>query len=780
MLRSLNHAIGPLNSSRQSNPDGLNQILNLEKALAHSNQNRQLLQRRLNDVQNLIEELITTKDKTDAAYLQSVCQLTIELGLDRVADLLEEYTWFLAEPDLLRKLSLDIVRYTLKERLDEIKETIQLLTDHHFFVESNDRPNQSPLAAKRVLLVEDMDYNRILLKKILKKLGCEVIEAINGQQAVELWRSDDRIDLIIMDMNMPIMDGFEATKTIRSLETTENRPQTPIVALTALAMRGDREKCLAAGCDEYLPKPVESGRLIKIGERLLSSSPLDFRSEIQPGSILDLKPLLIKTQNQVYRYVLQSILTRLNVAFEFCEDLLKIEEGFSSDENDILVLEADLDLELGFFFKSRHPYKYILPIFTTIKTRKVSFRANENALVYPFETGQIRAVLEIFASKLKQARQHAQEIADADSLSRIKGQTTIRDAVEKSFQQLAVWQKAFRKIGGDLVLSHQFNLHGKFGFILGDVAGHDIQSGYTASWFAGLVKGIWGQNSQPFDLLRYLNNLFAHDVEEEEKRYVCALVLLWDPLREKLYYANAGIPGGILVQREKQETRQVKWTGVPIGMFPDMDMFDHDAIDFRPGDRLYIATDGVLEAIPSDIISDIGETKRNRSPQQALESIVDFVTRSIEVTDDLTIAVFEAKAWPEPIEGFRQSITSSLESIDSLIRRIEQTIDDVAEGCLDKSMVTLAIREALINAVEHGNRSKIELPVDVDVEWQDDRLAVTISDCGGGFDLSGAKKRLQREGDLRISGRGIEMMEKIATAITYNGGGIRLIFSGNP
>jgi len=348
--------------------------------------------------------------------------------------------------------------------------------------------------------------------------------------------------------------------------------------------------------------------------------------------------------------------------------------------------------------------------------------------------------------------------------------------VQKSNQQLAVWQKAFRKIGGDLVLSHQFNFHGKYGFILGDVAGHDIQSGYTASWFAGLVKGVWGQNSHPFDLLRYLNNLFDHDAEEEDKRFVCALVLLWDPVREQLHFSNAGIPGGILVKRETGETQPLKWTGVPIGMFPAMDMFDHDVLAFHPGDRLYIATDGVLEAIPSEIISGIGETKRNLTPQQALESIVDFVTRSIEISDDLTIAVFEAKALPPPENGFRRTIRSTLAEIDAVIQQIEGFLLQSGPDRFDYPMLSAAVREALTNAVEHGNQNKADLPVDIDVAMFTDRIQITISDCGGGFDLSSAKKRLQKAGDLRIHGRGLEMMERIATEVSYNGGGVRLSF----
>jgi PAS domain S-box-containing protein len=117
---------------------------------------------------------------------------------------------------------------------------------------------------RRVLLVEDNAVNRKVAQHQLEKLGCEVGVAANGVEAVAAWESG-AWQMILMDCQMPVMDGFEATRAIRAREGARRR--TPIVALTANAMQGDREACLAAGMDDYLAKPFAPAALRAAVER---------------------------------------------------------------------------------------------------------------------------------------------------------------------------------------------------------------------------------------------------------------------------------------------------------------------------------------------------------------------------------------------------------------------------------------------------------------------------------------------------------------------------------
>ncbi|MDD2325213.1 MAG: response regulator, partial [Alphaproteobacteria bacterium] len=122
------------------------------------------------------------------------------------------------------------------------------------------RPDMFPEV--KVLVVEDMKINLMLITKILEKHGCQVFTAMNGVEALAQTRSR-HFDIIFMDCQMPEMDGFEATACIRSDETDAGR-HTTIVALTADAMIGDREKCLRAGMDDYLNKPLRQEQVTQV------------------------------------------------------------------------------------------------------------------------------------------------------------------------------------------------------------------------------------------------------------------------------------------------------------------------------------------------------------------------------------------------------------------------------------------------------------------------------------------------------------------------------------
>jgi CheY-like chemotaxis protein len=110
----------------------------------------------------------------------------------------------------------------------------------------------------RVLLVEDNEMNRDMLSRRLRKKGFDVDMAFDGAQGVDMAVSG-AYDVILMDMSLPVMDGWEAARLIREAPPTA---QTPIIALTAHAMAGDREKAIAAGCSDYDTKPVEIDRLL--------------------------------------------------------------------------------------------------------------------------------------------------------------------------------------------------------------------------------------------------------------------------------------------------------------------------------------------------------------------------------------------------------------------------------------------------------------------------------------------------------------------------------------
>ncbi len=161
--------------------------------------------------------------------------------------------------------------YTLEDRGNRVFENIE-------------EKNTYALKGARVLLAEDEHINRVLLETILNQLNVEVTSVESGEQAVKK-RYRSKYHAVLMDVQMDGMDGLEATRKIRIFEK-EQGEHVPVIALTALAMPGDRERCLQAGMDDYLPKPVDRDQLIDILNKHITRKALVVVSELERQQIL--------------------------------------------------------------------------------------------------------------------------------------------------------------------------------------------------------------------------------------------------------------------------------------------------------------------------------------------------------------------------------------------------------------------------------------------------------------------------------------------------------------
>jgi two-component system cell cycle response regulator DivK len=124
----------------------------------------------------------------------------------------------------------------------------------------------SPKAMPKILLVEDNEMNRDMLSRRLQRKGYQVVLALDGQNGVEMTQTQAP-DLVLMDMSLPVLDGWEATRRLKADSATRH---IPVIALTAHAMSSDRDKAIEAGCDDYDTKPVELPRLLAKIEALLN------------------------------------------------------------------------------------------------------------------------------------------------------------------------------------------------------------------------------------------------------------------------------------------------------------------------------------------------------------------------------------------------------------------------------------------------------------------------------------------------------------------------------
>jgi CheY-like chemotaxis protein len=177
--------------------------------------------------------------------------------------------------DLRRLARATAVRYapSLERLLDEsvlvLHRPEHLLTDRQKQHIGNVRQNDPMLAGRKVLVIDDDVRNIFALTSVLEQREMTVLHAENGRSGISVLESNPDIDLVLMDIMMPEMDGYETTRTIRSEPKFESLP---IVALTAKAMKGDREKCLQAGATDYVTKPVDLDQLFSVMRVSLSRS----------------------------------------------------------------------------------------------------------------------------------------------------------------------------------------------------------------------------------------------------------------------------------------------------------------------------------------------------------------------------------------------------------------------------------------------------------------------------------------------------------------------------
>jgi CheY-like chemotaxis protein/HPt (histidine-containing phosphotransfer) domain-containing protein len=140
-------------------------------------------------------------------------------------------------------------------------------------------PAELPERRLHVLLAEDNIVNQRLAASLLERRGHKVTIAANGREALAAVTTQP-FDVVLMDVQMPEMGGFEATAAIRALESERSAPHLPIIAMTAHAMKGDRERCLAAGMDEYLTKPLDPRHLCALVEQMAGAEPVDPHGEL--------------------------------------------------------------------------------------------------------------------------------------------------------------------------------------------------------------------------------------------------------------------------------------------------------------------------------------------------------------------------------------------------------------------------------------------------------------------------------------------------------------------
>ena len=212
-----------------------------------------------------------------------------------------------------------------------------------------------------ILLVDDSKTNQYVGRETLSKLGLDYEIAVNGVEAVEA-RKKGKFDAILMDCQMPVMDGFEATHEIRKYEEDKGKDEIPIIALTANAMKGDRDKCIAAGMNDYLSKPytVKSlfGVLLKVTPAKITDKTnivpsVNESKQTKPTSIQSIRKeltgtILLVDDSKTNQYVGQETLSKLGLDFEIAVNGKEAVEARKNGRFDVILMDCQMPVMDGF------------------------------------------------------------------------------------------------------------------------------------------------------------------------------------------------------------------------------------------------------------------------------------------------------------------------------------------------------------------------------------------------------------------------------------------------
>jgi len=641
--------------------------------------------------------------------------------------------------------------------------------------------NNSP----SILIVDDNPFNREMLGDILKANGCIVDKANNGKEALD-HISAKTYAIIIMDMLMPGLDGFETTKQIRKMGL-----KTPVIAHTSMSMKKDRRRCMEAGCDEFLPKPINTGDLLTLINKYATSND---QSELQANasqnklqhpddpSFNGLSVLLIE-EDQSIRMQYEEVLKNMGFTVAFVpngnEALNKLEKN--SKQFDLIIsnmFTSGID-GLGVLNTTKREYPHILVFIYAAKfdpeTLQLMLQLGADGIIpqsdFDHSIGKI-----VHAALSQSTHSRSNQAQTAFQVRQSQARLT-QYGCSKPCQFIDMAFSTLRDAGGDMAQCRYFNRSGRCGVVLADVSGHDILSSYISAVFLGILSSVWNAHQDPLSLLRIINKELLK--MEEVNYHVCTTVLLWDQKQSQLEIATAGNPGALLLTQKDDQLSFERFDGggICLGLLDRDDLYTFQKVELVKNSRLFLFSDGMSG---SKLQSTINQNKKiflseATSKRELCRRLLDAYMDSWSQDDDMILLSLESTR-TEADNTIRYSFYSDYKEVDKVCQWIsDQIIANMPD--LDMDMMMLSIREALLNAVEHGNNYDVNALVEVSLEFQSSGLQIDISDQGSGYNLNEKLIDSKNENGFQIGKRGLKIIHAFADKIEVHGGTMRLFFN---
>jgi len=647
--------------------------------------------------------------------------------------------------------------------------------------------------APRVLIVDDNPYNRELISGVAEAEGFAVQEAQNGYQALEMLRKTD-FALVMMDLLMPGMDGFETTRKIREMGM-----DVTVIAVTALTMKQDRQESIRAGCDEFLSKPLDIGELKSLLLKYTAAGPQ-------------------KENNRVTAATEESY-TESSFGFENLF-LVLVEEDWEQREK-----ESDFLVRAGFEVKAfpngadavdfieqsdKSVHIVVSNIFTTgidglglltILKRKFPgilvflYTESYDASTFQYAVQQKvdgmipkdqfeTTAVGMIRSALSQSVEKGSRTSEASAAEQVREaqKRLIHPGCMNMCPLLDVAYQSLHEAGGDLMQCRRFGTDGECGIIIADVAGHSVMSSYTSAIFTGLLMSVWELHKDPAELLKTMDKELLK--VGNDKSHICATALLWDRWSGKFSFSCAGNPGGLIVRVSPESDVRfdnLAGGGMVLGALEDHDLFVSGRGTLQPDEYLFLFSDGID---PSELVRAIEKRPqifKGSGTTGLCRQLMDTMLEENRPADDMILVCMHNNSPALGKGEFISSYASTYEEVDRACQWMEAKLaqSDPPEG-IDKDFILLSAREALLNAVEHGNDRNPSARFEAGLYVKEDELKITITDEGKGFDLH---ENLLDPEDLtlkQVGKRGLSFAHSAAQQILVEKGAVTMIFKAKP
>lgn len=638
---------------------------------------------------------------------------------------------------------------------------------------------------RAILVVDDNPLNREILKNILLSKGYAVDEAVSGVEALDRVR-ERGYALILMDLLLPMLDGFETVREMRRMGVTS-----PIIAQSSLSFKQDRDQAIAAGCNDFIPKPIQLNDLLRMVEKYTST--LDdlpgFPVSAEVGAVNPLlkgcRVLLVEedaASAKRYVLVLQGAgadVTWVSTGTEAWYLLRDTEAGFRVVVSSIFTSGID-GLGLLSLLKRRDPEATVIIYASEAEHESANLAVKLGADGVLPRSRMEFSLVPVIESAMTRARRTPSQAKDALTASQVRESQRELSKIG-IFDVTGYTDKAVRSLhdaGGDLVFGKRLNLAGRYGLMLIDVAGHDVVSSYISAILIGVVTSLVQAIRSPGDLLDIINGEL---LKLRSDRYQISMsAILWDQRRCSIEIASGGNPGGLVVRRLPEgglDIRVIEGGGMCLGLFRRNDLFVRDSVTLNEGEYFFTFSDGVETERLVETLTTFPELLDRERLEGLCEDILNRIERTEKADDDMALIVFRAPA-PFPETGAHYSLSPVYPQVDAACDWVNGQLS--AQGIPaghDPDFINLAIREALLNAVEHGSQQSPDSRIDLSLYFEHDHLRVDVSDEGSGFDL--ADKLLEGENldAFTIGRRGLPLMRAVSDRLEVNGGTVSLIFT---